>query len=184
MAREDALVTSFTCRRLRPALVDLAVGTLSPEDARRVEAHVASCATCRDDLEAMRGLSTELRDPTVPEPAEDFWRRQRQAIMRSVRTVPDRAPRPAPWRRWQLVGAFATVALAVLVSRTAFMPTRPTVHHSIDRLDDDALDHLHDLLPAIAPASTIEDADGDMLAVHDLDDDEIDSLADLIEPAS
>jgi anti-sigma factor RsiW len=182
VARKDALVTSLGCRRIRPALVDLAEGTLAPADARRVEAHVAACATCREDLEAMRGLSSELRDPTVPEPSDDFFRRQRQSIMRSIRTVPDRAP--VRWRPWQLAGAFATVALAVLVTRTVFQPSRPTAHHSIDRLDDDALDHLHDLLPAIAPASTIEDADGDMLAVHDLDDDEIDSLADLIEPAS
>src|SRR5262249_12054485 len=74
LAREDVVVTSFTCRRLRPALVDLAEGTLAPGAKRRVEAHVASCATCREDLEAMRGLSTELRDPTLPEPPDDFWR--------------------------------------------------------------------------------------------------------------
>ena len=177
-------MTSFTCRRLRPALVDLAEGTLAPADARPIEAHVASCATCRDDLEAMRGLSTELRDPTLPDPPEDFWRRQRQAIMRQVRTAPERAATPIPARRWQLAGAFATAALAVVVSRAVFFPHVPKAHHSIDRLDDDALADLHDLLPAIAPASTIEDADGDMLAVHDLDDDEIDSLADLLEPTS
>ena len=177
-------MTSFTCRRLRPALVDLAEGTIAPGLKRRVESHVASCDTCRDDLEAMRGLSIELRDPTLPEPAEDFWRRQRQAIMRRVRTVPEPATVRMPSRRWQLVGAFATVLLAVFVSRTVFLPRFQAVHHSIDRLDDDALFDLHDLLPAIAPASTIEDADSDMLAVHDLDDDEIDWLADIIGPAS
>jgi hypothetical protein len=177
-------VTSFRCRRLRPALVDLAEGALAPAAARRIEAHVAWCATCRDDLEAMRGLSTELRDPTLADPPEDFWRRQRQSIMRRVRTAPDRTTAMSPSRRWQLAGAFATVALAVLVTRTVFLPRSAVVHRSIDRLDDDALFDLHDLLPAIAPASTIEDADGDMLAVHDLDDDEIDSLADLLEPTS
>jgi len=177
-------VTSFTCRRLRPALVDLAEGTLAPGAKRRVEAHVASCATCREDLEAMRGLSTELRDPTLPEPPDDFWRRQRQAIMRRVRTVPETPAVRMPSRRWQLIGAFATVLLAVFVSRTVFLPPFHAARHSIDRLDDDALFDLHDLLPVIAPATTIEDADSDMLAVHDLDDDEIDSLADLIGPAS
>jgi hypothetical protein len=177
-------MTSFTCRRLRPALVDLAEGTLAPAAARPIEAHVAACATCRDDLEAMRGLSTELRDPASSEPDDDFFRRQRQAIMRRVRTAPDRTVARVPSRRWQLAGALATVALAVLVSRTAYVPRTPVVQHSIDRLDDDALFHLHDLLPTLAPASTIDDADGDMLAVHDLDDDEIDSLADLIEPTS
>ena len=177
-------MTSFTCRRLRPALVDLAEGTLAPAEARRIERHVASCATCRGDLEAMRGLSTVLRDPALAEPDDDFFRRQRQAIMRRVRTGPDRAPARVSSRRWQLAGAFATVALAVLVSRTALIPGMWSPAHSIDRLDDDALVHLHDLLPALAPATTIDDADGDMLAVHDLDDDEIDSLDDLIEPVS
>jgi hypothetical protein len=175
-------MTSFTCRRLRPALVDLAEGTLAAAAAREIQAHVAECASCRDDLDAMRGLTTELRDPALPDPPEDFWRRQRQAIMRRVRTTPERAPTSS--RRWQLVGLAASVVLAVLVTRTVFVPGPAVLHHSIDRLDDEALDHLHDLLPALAPASAIDDADGDMLAVHDLDDDEIDSLADLIEPAS
>ena len=179
-------MTSFTCRRLRPALVDLAEGTLAPSAVRRVERHVASCATCRDDLEAMRGLATELRDPTLPEPSDDFFRVQRQQIMRRVRTAPDRTPAPLRVlsRRWQLAGAFASVLLAVFVTRTVLVHRADVVHRSIDRLDDDALFHLHDLLPSIAPASTVEDADSDMLAVHDLDDDEIDSLADLIEPTS
>jgi len=170
------MLTSLACRRLRPALVDLAVGSLAPGDAHEVAAHVAACEPCRADLAAMRGLSVELRDPIDPLPPEDFWRRQRQSIMRRVRTV-GAAP-VTPVRRWKLAGALATVALSVFVARMHFERSAPGVRHAIESLDDDALFHLHDLLPALAPATTIDDADVDILAVHDLGDDEIDALAD------
>ncbi len=173
-----------SCRRVRPALVDLAVGTLSRSDVPRVEAHVATCATCRADLDAMREISEAFAAEAAPAVPEDFWRRQRQAIMRRVRTAPPPARVvPARMGRWQLAGAAATVLLAVLVSRS-IIPLRPAVPHTVDHLDDDALLHLHDLLPAVAPASTIDDADGDVLSLHDLPDDELDSLADLLDNAS
>jgi anti-sigma factor RsiW len=177
-------MTSFACWRLRPALVDLAEGALAPGDVRNVEAHVAVCASCRDDLAAMRGLASELADTSLPPPPEDFWLQQRQAIMRKVRVVEHPAPVRATSRRWQLAGALATIALAVVATRGVFLSRMHVMSHNVERLDDDALFHLHDLLPAIAPASTIEDADGDMLAVHDLGDDELDSLDELLNGSS
>jgi hypothetical protein len=184
MAVQVARVSPLACRRLRLALVDLADGTLAPAEARRVEAHVAICATCRGDLAIMRGLTTGLRDPSLPEPPEDFWRQQRQAIMRQVRQVPEPAATRAPWWRWQLAGAIATAALAVVVTRTVFLPGPPGVSRAIERLDDDALFHLHDLMPVLVTASSIEDADADELSVHDLGDDELDSLSEQLDPAS
>ena len=177
-------MTPLACRRLRLALVDFADGALAPAEARRVEAHVAACATCRDDLAIMRGLTTGLRDPSLPEPPEDFWRQQRQAIMRQVRQVPEPAAARAPWWRWQFVGAVATAALALVVTRTVFLPATPSMSRAIERLDDDALFHLHDLMPVLVNASSIEDADADELSVHDLGDDELDSLSEQLDPAS
>jgi anti-sigma factor RsiW len=177
-------VTSLACRRLRPALVDLAVGSLAADEARRVEAHIAGCDACRADLAAMRGLSSELRDPSLAEPPEDFFRRQRQAIMRRVRTTPVPGRVRVSMRGWQLAGAVATVVLAVFVARARFTHKAPRAPHAIEHLDDDALTHLDDLLPALVSASTADDADGDILAVHDLPDDAIDSLAELDGPES
>ena len=174
---------AWSCRRRRAALVDLALGTLAASDVPRIEAHLARCAACRADLDAIRGISHALVDEMPVRPAESFWLEQRQAIMRRVRTAPAPAT-PIRWPRWQVAGAFATVALAVLLGRSMLAPiVRPTPT-TIDRLDDDVLLHLHDLLPAIAPASAIDDADGDILSVHDLGDAELDSLHGLLDDRS
>jgi anti-sigma factor RsiW len=182
MARK-AIVTTLVCRRLRPALVDLAVGTLDAAGAAPVQAHLAGCAECRADLAAMRGLPSELRDADLPEPDEDFWRRQRQAIMRRVRASGVPSGRVST-RRWQLVAAAATVVIALTATHTVLVRRAPSGAHSIERLDDDALQHLHELMPVITPATTIEDADSDLLAVHDLGDDDLDALADLLDGSS
>jgi anti-sigma factor RsiW len=42
-------------------------GELSPEDARRLEAHLAQCAACARELRQLRGLSFALADAAVPE---------------------------------------------------------------------------------------------------------------------
>lgn len=180
-------MTALACRRLRPALVDLAVGTLDGADVARVEAHLADCNVCRADLAAMRGLESELRDADLPEPDEAFWRAQRQSIMHRIRVeaTPAVPARRSSSRRWQLVAAAASVILALMATRTVLVRRPvPSGPHSIERLDDDALHHLHELLPVITPASTIEDADSDLLAVHDLGDDDLDALADLLDGSS
>jgi hypothetical protein len=134
----------------------------------------------------MRGLPSELRDADLPEPDEDFWRRQRQAIMHRVRAsgIPSGSATRVSTRRWQLVAAAATVVIALTATHTVLVRRVPSGAYSIERLDDDALHHLHELLPMITPASTIEDADSDLLAVHDLGDEDLDALADLLDGSS
>ena len=173
-------MTSWSCRRHRVALVDAAEGTLSRDAARALEAHLATCAACRADLDALRAVSADLLAPPAPVPSEDFWRRQRQAIMRRVRTTPSQI---SVWRpAWRLAGVVASVFLAVLVSRT--MLVGPTIPRVAEHLDDDALLHLHDLLPGVTAASTADDADSDLLSIHDLGDDELDRLAELLGDSS
>jgi len=174
---------AWGCRRWKPALVDLALGTLATPDVPRLEAHLAGCAACRGDLDAIRGTARALVDESPARPTEGFWLEQRQAIMRRVRTAPAPAA-PMRWPRWQVAGAFATVAFTVLLGRSMLQPTVLRGPTTIDRLDDDVLLHLHDLLPAIAPASAIDDADGDILSVHDLGDAELDALHALLDDRS
>jgi anti-sigma factor RsiW len=172
----------WTCRRLRPLLVDHASGGLPAADARRVDAHVDACAACRADLAAMRSVEHVLRAGRAVQPDEDFWRRQRQSIMRRVRTAPE-TPAPVLRPTWRLAGALATILLSIVVGRSVVHRARH-VPHTVERLDDEALVHLHDVLPALAPASSIEDAESDLLSVHDLGDEELDSLAALLDDAS
>jgi anti-sigma factor RsiW len=175
----------LACRRLRPALVDLALGTLGAAEARQVEVHVASCRRCRDDLAAMRALPGALDGVTPTALPDAFWLRQRQAIMRRVRTAAAPAAAPRRWApAWQLTGALATIVLALLVTHPPLLHRGPALPRAVDRLDDDALLHLHDLLPTLTPAVSADDADGDVLAVHDLADDELDSLADILDDHS
>ena len=174
---------AWGCRWRRPALVDLALGTLPASELPRLEAHLARCPACRADLDALRDIPRAVADATPAHPPEGFWLAQRQAIMRRVRTAPAPAT-PMRWPRWQLAGALATVALAVLLGRSALRPTLLPTPVAIDRLDDDVLLHLHDLLPAIAPASAIDDADGDLLSIHDLGDAELDALHGLLDDRS
>lgn len=169
---------AFTCRRLRPALVDLADGTLANELRDELDTHLAACATCRDDLAAMRDVPATLRAPSADELPEEFWRDQRAAIMRRVRVTPARSPRV------RLAVALAAAMLAAVVVRTRFVTLGPTAPHAVERLDDEALFHLDDLLPALVPAVTIDDADGDLLGIHELGHEELDSLSTLVDEIS
>ena len=86
----------------------------------------------------------------------------------------------------------ATVALPPAESRRRDFPRRMDggsglvlpAPWTIDRLDNDALLQMHDLLPALTPASAIDDADGDMLSIHDLGDAELDTLHGLLDDRS
>jgi predicted anti-sigma-YlaC factor YlaD len=174
------VIASFICRRLRPTLVDLAQGTLAGEPRRELDAHLAACVTCRADLEAMRNVSAALRDADDDEPSEAFWHDQRTAIMRRVRDVP--APARSP--RLRLAVALAAAMLAAVLVRTRLVSLGPTIPHAVERLDEEALFHLDDLLPALVPAVTIDDADGDLLGVHELGHEELDALNTLVDEIS
>lgn len=76
-----------------------------PDECRRVEAHLAACAACSDELEALRATHVVLGAWTTPEPKA------------SIRVVSEEQPARLRWRRlydarWELATA-ATVLLAV-----------------------------------------------------------------------
>ena len=98
------------CRHLGQKLHLLLDGRLTDSDAQRVEAHVADCARCRDNLEALasadRALAAEpLADPP-PAMAEAIARRAAaQALLRRRVLLP----------RWLEVFTLAGVTLALVV---------------------------------------------------------------------
>ena len=76
------------------------------DERKRVEAHLAVCASCRDELQALTGVRSRLVDWTPPEPAPDF------------RVVPADAvavPRSRPWTFWQAAPVWSLAAVLVLV---------------------------------------------------------------------
>ncbi len=62
------------CRRIEPLLDDLVDGQLTAEDQRRVEAHVAGCDACGDQLASLERLLLRVEAlPREAAPASDLW---------------------------------------------------------------------------------------------------------------
>jgi hypothetical protein len=59
---------AMDCSGLREDLVDVLYDEASPEAARRVEAHLASCGACRHELDSLRRVRHDLSAWKVPEP--------------------------------------------------------------------------------------------------------------------
>jgi len=76
-------------------LVDLADGT-RPESSAP---HLASCATCRAQLNGMRAMMSAVADVDVPEPSPLFWDHFSQRVHHAVETDP-----PSRLRRFGAAG--------------------------------------------------------------------------------
>jgi hypothetical protein len=93
--------------------------------------HVRTCATCRDELAALRTVGVLLRahKPDVPEPAADLWARIEAQISPAGEVVPP--PRRARSLWWlarggtfpRLAGLAAAALIGVaVVTRTGWLP--------------------------------------------------------------
>jgi anti-sigma factor RsiW len=153
----------WQCRFYRAVLVDHADGVLAAAQRQRLTRHLAHCAGCRTDLEVLRDLPSVVRTSTVPDPGEAFWRQQRQAIGRSIRSLPQ--PRAASqverlldtlrWNPWRYpLAATLALLLALLVYQTVERPPAPrgaVTAAQLAALDTDALLSLNDLVEAVTP---------------------------------
>ena len=107
------MLTHFLTRRRLGAYLDAA---LTESQAHAVEAHVSGCATCRNEIDALRRLKAAIhRSFRTSEPDwSGFW----QGVVRGVEDQRLRAPlperrlkRPA-WRsQWAMGGALAAMVL-------------------------------------------------------------------------
>jgi hypothetical protein len=79
-------------------------------DATR-EAHLAACAACRTEVEALRTVLARVRAVDVPEPSPLFW----DHLAARVGDAIAREPAPAATRAWWSP-RLAWVAIAVLVT--------------------------------------------------------------------
>ena len=182
----------WTCRLLRGRLVDLAAGALPPAERTRVELHVAACAGCREALGALREVPVLLVSSEPPGLDEEFWRDQRQAIMRTIRDL----PAPAGARRWWhtvapvsrrssatwAAVAAATAVLAAVILRPDMPWRSPVVGTTqVDSLDDPALLSLSDLAgnSVADPGLGVEVVSSEQ-PLPELSDDELDALSQLV----
>jgi anti-sigma factor ChrR (cupin superfamily) len=93
-------VTAQRCAR-GDGLSELALGALAPADAAALDAHVASCPTCSEELAALRPLVVAFGDVNdVTKPSAPLWDRIAQRVGVSSETAPS-----VPWREpdWEAV---------------------------------------------------------------------------------
>ena len=86
---------------IRPLLGSYTLGGLDPDEARRVEAHLRTCADCRAVHAELAGLPALMDLVTDPERApERPGRATERAVLQSFRAQHRSRRRPA--RRWVL----------------------------------------------------------------------------------
>ena len=156
MASPRDILNRWRCHRLAAALVDYADGTLAERARPRVERHLAHCPCCRDVLAALREVPALLQVAEIGR-EESFWVRQRQDILRAVRTQAAPARSRVPRFAWQ--GAVAAVAVAVIVIAGVRLLQRPKqtllaraqLPADVDALDPDTSAALSDVAAALVP---------------------------------
>ena len=103
-----------------------ASGRLEGEDLAQVEAHLASCARCRADVEIERRLQAAYSSSAASGDVEQGLARMRQCIGAEEANPRRRSAAAAPvWMRWLLAGQFAAIVLLVVVLRPAAPPADP-----------------------------------------------------------
>ena len=96
---------------------------LDPAEHARVEAHLATCEECREELGFEQALARSVKD--LPLDADLSWRR----LERRLKAEPRRRPHGSPWTAW---GGWAVAACAlVAVGVTAVSRSPPAPYHAL-----------------------------------------------------
>jgi hypothetical protein len=82
-------------------LVDLAEGTITESSVP----HLAACAACRGQLEALRVMTTEACDFEVPEPSPLFWDHLSSRVQDAIAADHQQS---SAWLRWLGLGTSPT----------------------------------------------------------------------------
>lgn len=85
--------------------------TLSPDESKKVEAHLAGCAECRNDTEALKALETSVvaSNEQAPRPSTNLAAR----VMDRVEAYERERTRSADQRGWTLRSWFTQPSLAL-----------------------------------------------------------------------
>ena len=172
----------WQCWRLRARLVDFAADVLPATERERIASHVGHCDRCAVVVAALQDVPAQLL--TLPPVAADevFFRRQHDAIMRTVRTQPEVRQASGfawPWVFAPAVAATAALVLAVTMWRPpSHAPTLP----ALDALDVDTLLSVADVARTFAPDGHLTGDAGwhPIDDLHEVDDQDLVILRELI----
>jgi len=114
-------------------LDDYLDGSLSEEEQRSIAHHLETCASCRQEAEAMKSLLEMARGlPDSIDPRRDLW----PDIRVRIQPQSARAPRGPRWilrPRWAFAGAVAAAAVIVIA---LFRPTGPATERDAAESQD------------------------------------------------
>lgn len=115
----------MTCKRYEKKLALYAGGDLPANDAKRVEAHLHACASCRASLEGIEASREALSALHDIEPPSDDLAAIRQAVREGiVNAAPPRIGAPLRWGFAAAVCAVAVVCAALYLIN-ADPPAKP-----------------------------------------------------------
>jgi anti-sigma factor RsiW len=121
----------LTCYRNRRRIGAYLDEALDAQTARATATHLATCARCQGEADALRRLRGLLRRNLTPAPPDwtGFW----QGVVRGIEDQKMARPAPAPKRWWQpawrprwAVGSALAAALLVTLGLWQSTPTRPS----------------------------------------------------------
>jgi predicted anti-sigma-YlaC factor YlaD len=76
------------CRFFEAQLVRYVDGEISPEEKKKLEAHLLICSNCQKDLEhltAWKGVSSEMKNKLLPDMAwEEYWQKFYNRLERGI----------------------------------------------------------------------------------------------------
>ena len=122
----------MTCESYRIKFLDYLEGELTHHERKEVEAHLAHCVGCQEEVQGLQGTLGLIANFPVPEPPEAFW----QHYLRELRQKAGmEVGRPRLWERlslspWRPVPAFAIAVLLIVAAYFAWNtiargPTEP-----------------------------------------------------------
>jgi anti-sigma factor RsiW len=110
------------CERFADRIDEYVDGALAEQDRAAIEGHLATCASCRDELKAVRALVAEARHlPKARTPPPDVW----AGIDRTLDSLEGRARRRRQAFRVALLAAAAVVLVATSAAVTAVLLRPP-----------------------------------------------------------
>jgi hypothetical protein len=98
---------------------DELVDALDEGLSRDRQAHLESCARCRDERDALLQLLARTQQPDVPEPSPLFWDQFSSRVRQSIDTEMPAAGWWHGWLRWPVLAPIATLGLLLVALGSA-----------------------------------------------------------------